>query len=76
MKSQKNFPNNFSYYRSAEYVVFDSVETQNAAEHRYPIELLNTVEVGASLPDHVIALEKGFIVMILRNINPSSGHVN
>ena len=54
----------------------DSGETQNAAELRYPKELLNSIEARASLLDHEIALKKGFIVMLLRNIKPSSGHVN
>ena len=57
-------------------MVFDSVEAQNASELNYPVELLNSIEVGASLPDHEVALKKGFIVMLLRNIKPSSGHVN
>ncbi len=70
------FPGAFSYYKSGDSVVRDSLEAQNAAELRYPQELLNPIEVGASLPDHEIALKKGFIVMLLRNIKPSSGHVN
>ena len=70
------FPDDFLYYRSAESVVCDSVEAQNAAELRYFVELLNSIEVGASLPDHEIDLKKVFIVMLLRNIKPSSGLVN
>ena len=76
MKLQKCSPNDFSNYRSADSVVCDSVEAQNAAELWYLVELLNSIEVGSSLPDHEIALKKGFIVMLLRNIKPSSGHVN
>ena len=72
----KWFPGKFSYYKSADSVSCDSVEAQNAAELRYPQELLNSIEAGASLPDHEIALKKGFIVMLLRNVKPSSGHVN
>ena len=53
-----------------------SVEAQNAAELRYPVELLNSIEVVASLSDHEIAFKKGFIVMLLRNIRPSSGRFN
>ena len=58
------FPQDFSYYRSADSVVYDSVQARNAAELRYPVELLNSIEVGASFPDHEIALKKGFIVML------------
>ena len=54
----------------------DSVEAQNAAELRYPVELLNSIEFGASLLDYEIALKKRLIVMLRRNIKPSSGHVN
>ena len=72
----KIFPHDFSYYRIADSVVCDSVEAQNAAELRYPVELLNSIEVDASLPGLEIALKKGLIVMLLRNIKLSSGHVN
>ena len=72
----KIFPHDFSYYRSADSVAYDSVEAQNSAELRYPVELLNLIEVGASLPYREIALKKGFIVMLLPSIMPSSGHVN
>ena len=72
----KIFPHDFLYYRSAESVVCDSIEAQNAAELSYPVELLNSIEVAASLPDHEIALKRGFIVMLLRNIKPSSVHFN
>ena len=57
-------------------MVCDSIEAQNVAEMRCPLGLLSSIEVGASLPDHEIALKKGFIFMLLRNIKPSSGHVN
>ena len=43
---------------------------------RYAEELLNSIEVGASLPDHEISLNKRFVVMLLRNIKPSAGYVN
>ena len=70
------FPGNFSHYQSADSVMCDSLQAKNAAELRYPQELLNSIEVGGSLPDHSISLKKGFIVMLLRNIKPSAGHVN
>ena len=54
----------------------DSIESQNSAELRYNVELLNSIEVGVSLPDHEIALKKGFTVMISRNIKLTSVLVN
>ena len=57
-------------------MVCDSVEAQNAAELKSTVELLNSIEVGSPLPDHEIALKKGFIVMLLRNIKPYTGNNN
>ncbi len=48
-------PETFSHYKSAESVVCDSLEAQNAAELRCPQEILNSVEFGSSLPDHTIS---------------------
>ena len=53
----------------------DSVEAQNATEWRYAQEFLNSIEAGGSLPDHEVALKKGFIAILLRNIKPSYGDV-
>ena len=72
----ERFPEKFSAYKSADSVLCDSLEAQNAAELRHLQELLNSFEVGSSLPDHEITLKKGFIVMLLQNTKPSSGHVN
>ena len=51
--------------------------TKDADENalRYPTEFLNSLSAG-SLPDHKITLKKGFIVMLLRNINTPQGHCN
>ena len=70
------FPGTFSEYKSADSVFCDTLEAQESADLKYPQELLNSIEVGASLSDHEIALKKGFIVMLLRNIKPSAGHAN
>ena len=72
----ERFPRKFSACKSADSVVCDSLEAQNAGKLSYPQELLNSMEVGPSLPDHEMSLKKGFIVVLLRNIEPSSGHVN
>ncbi|CDF37017.1 ATP dependant DNA helicase [Chondrus crispus] len=42
----------------------------------YPTEMLNTLTAGSALPDHKLKLKKGFIVMLLRNLDPATGHVN
>ena len=73
---EKIFPHDFSYYRIVESVVCASVDSQNAAELGHPVHLLNSIEVGASLPDHEITVKKGFIIILLREIKPSSGYVN
>ena len=70
------FSGKFSYYKSADSVSRDSVESQNAAELRYPQELLNSVEARASLPNHDIALKKGSLAVLLRYVKPFSGHVS
>ncbi len=62
--------------QSADSVSSNSKEAQAAAELRYPQELLNSIEAGPSLPDHEIRVKKGFVVMLLRKIKPSLGHVN
>ena len=72
-KLQKVFLETFLSYKSDDSVSCDSVEVQSKSELRYPQELLNSVKAGASLPDHEIKLKKGFIVMLRRNIKPSSG---
>ncbi|CDF40520.1 ATP dependant DNA helicase [Chondrus crispus] len=54
----------------------DKVENEDRNALRYPVELLNTPTAGSSLPDHQLKLKKGFVVMLLRNLNPNDGHVN
>ena len=72
----KIFRHDFSYHGSAYSMVYDSVEAQNATELKYTVELLNSIEVRASLPDHEIALKKGLIFKLLRNIKPSLRHAH
>lgn len=43
---------------------------------RYSKELLNTLTAITALPGHGIKLKKGFAVMLLRNLDPASDHVN
>lgn len=43
---------------------------------QYPQELLNSMDTVSSMLDYLIKLKKGFIVMLLRNVRPSQGHVN
>ncbi len=70
------FPGVLRTYLSADSVVCDDLEVQKSAELNYPQELLNSIDAGSSLPDHEINLKEAFIVMLLRNIRPQSGHVN
>ena len=42
----------------------------------YCVELLNTLTAGSALPDHLLRLKKGYIVMLLRNLDAQVGHVN
>ena len=72
----KIFLHDFSYYRKADTVVCDSIEPQNDSELSYPVEFLNSIEVDVPLSDHEIDIKKGFIVMLLRNIKTSYGHVD
>ena len=51
-------------------MLYNSVEPQNASEMCYLVELVNSIETGASLPDHEMATKKGFVVIRLRNIKP------
>ena len=74
-KVAEQFPGKFSAYESADSVTCSLLEAQNATELRCPQELLNSIEVESSLSDHEMSLNKEFIVMLLRNIKPSSGHV-
>lgn len=38
--------------------------------------MLNSLNGTSSLPDHKLTLKKGYIVMLLRNLEPAKGHVN
>ena len=57
----------------------DKVESDEASEDhppRYPVEMLNNLTAGSALPDHDLVLKTGYMVMLLRNIDPKSGHCN
>ncbi|CDF36554.1 unnamed protein product [Chondrus crispus] len=58
------------------YLSADKVESEDTNALIYPTEMLNTLTAGSDLPDHKLKLKKGFIVMLLRNLDPTSGHVN
>ncbi len=47
-----------SMFHSADSVVSQNSEDQNAMELKYPQELLNSINVGSSPPDHVLNLKK------------------
>ena len=58
------------------YLSADKVENEDTNALIYPTELLNTLTARSALPDHNLELKKGFIVMLLRNLDPTAGHVN
>ena len=58
------------------YLSAGKVENEDTNALMYPMELLNTLTAGSALPDHKLKLKKGFIVMLLRNLDPTAGHVN
>ena len=42
----------------------------------YPTEMVKTWTTGYALPNHRLKLKRGFIVMLLRHLDPTAGHVN
>ena len=58
------------------YLSADKVQNEDTNAVMYPTEMLNTLKARSALPDHKLKLKKGFIVMLLRNLDPTSGHVN
>ncbi|CDF39734.1 unnamed protein product [Chondrus crispus] len=58
------------------YLNADKVENENTNALIYPTEMLNTLTAGSALPDHKLKLKKGFIDMLLPNLDPAIGHVN
>ena len=61
-------PGDVTVYRSC-----DSVNESEA--HIYPAEFLNTIDLPG-VPPHHLELKVGAVIMLLRNLNPSEGHVN
>ena len=51
----------------------DSVEEELG--HRYPVELLNTMDTSG-MPPHQLTLKIGMIIMLLRNFDTTMGHCN
>ena len=58
---------------SISYKSCDSVSVSES--HMYPQEFLNTIDLQG-IPPHHLKLKSGAIIMLLRNMNPSEGHVN
>ena len=57
-------------------VIYNSCDMVNEAEsHIYPTEFLNTIELQG-IPPHTLELKQGSVIILLRNLNPSEGHVN
>ena len=59
-----------------EKVVYKSCDTVNQSEaHMYPTEFLNTIDLQG-IPPHCLELKPGAVIILLRNLNPTEGHVN
>ena len=57
-------------------VIYKSCDTVNQSEsHTYPTEFLNTIELQG-IPPHILELKPGAVIILLRNLNPTEGHVN
>ena len=69
-------PGPYRRYLSADSVKCENPNDQAEKELCYPQELLNRLSAGSAMPDHILLLKKGFIVMLLRNICPEEGHSN
>ena len=57
-------PGDYHDFRSADSVRCQDADQEKGLELKYPQELLNSMEAGSSLPDHLLSLKKGFIVML------------
>ena len=71
MRSSETFSGPYRTYLS-----IDKVKSEETNALIYPTELLNTLTAGSALPDHKLKLKKAFIVILLRNLDPTAGHVN
>ena len=57
-------------------IVYKSCDSVNDNEaHMYPTEFLNTIDLQG-IPPHILELKPGAVIILLRNLNPSEGHVN
>ena len=56
--------------------VYKSCDSVSESEtHMYPSEFLNTINLQG-IPPHHLELKVGAVIILLRNLNPSEGHVN
>ena len=59
-----------------ESTVYKSCDMVSQSEsHMYPTEFLNTIDLQG-IPPHHLELKLGAVIILLRNLNPSEGHVN
>lgn len=54
----------------------DTVENENENALTYLMEMLITLSHGSAFPGHMLSLKKGFIVMLLCNLDTKNGDVN
>lgn len=66
-------PGDVKEYKSADTLVSEN----EPAEHNfYPVEFLNSLNLGGGFPSHVLRLKLGCPVMLLRNLDPHNGLCN
>ena len=61
-------PGDSTVYKSCDMV-------SNMESHMFPTEFLNSIELPG-IPPHTLTLKPGSVIILLRNLNPSEGHVN
>ena len=65
----KKFPGELHTYKSHDKLLSDH------QAHSFPVEYLNSVSVNG-VPPHVLSLKVGAPIMLIRNLDPTRGHVN
>ncbi|GBL79458.1 hypothetical protein AVEN_92621-1 [Araneus ventricosus] len=64
----KNLPGQNKTYFSADSIICEDQEEQN----NYPLDFINSL-TPSGMPLHELNLKVGAVIMLFRNLNPSSG---
>lgn len=76
LEEQSNFVGDLVSIEVKEFVSADIFDSTEEHELRYPVELLYNMAGWVSLPDFLVLLKKGYVVMLLQNLQPEHDHVN